>query len=285
VGDRRNTAGVRDRRSPVPRQVRARESVRRLKQAMADDRLALRYQPIFRAADRRPVAAEALLRWRRPEQEEDDLGALLAAAERSPVIFALETWGMQACFRDAAAWQSGPLPGLRVNLNLSAREFRRKDLLPRVVRALEAQALDPRQVTLEITESSAIHSPDETARTIERLAGLGLQLWLDDFGTGHSSLAWLSWFPIDGLKIPGLFVSRITSDERCSAIVTAVLQMARRLGLRVAAEGIEHEAQLARLVEQGCDELQGFLLAEPLAAGELARRLGPPAAQARSSAR
>ena len=253
---------------------------------MAEDRLTLQYQPIVRAADRRPLAVEALLRWRRPDEEGDALGDLLSAAEHSPVIFALETWAMGVCFQDAASWQQGPLAGLRVNLNLSAREFRRADLFPRLERALERARLDPRQVTLEITETSAIHSPADAVRIIGRLQGLGLQLWLDDFGTGHSSLAWLSWFPIAGLKIPGSFATRVTSDERCETIVAAVVAMAHRLGLRVAAEGVENEEQLSCLVRHGCDELQGFLLGGPLGAGELATRLGRPGAdQLPSSAR
>ncbi len=247
--------------------------MRRLKQAMAEDRLTLEYQPIVRATDRQPLAAEALLRWRRPHEEGDELGDLLSAAEHSPVIFALETWAMGVCFEDAAAWQKGPLAGVRVNLNLSAREFRRADLLRRVKGALDRTGLDPRQVTIEITESSAIHSPADAARIIDRLRDMGLQLWLDDFGTGHSSLAWLSWFPIAGLKIPGPFAARVASDERCDTIVAAVVAMAHRLGLRVAAEGVENEEQLSCLVQHGCDELQGFLLGAPAAARDLPARL------------
>jgi EAL domain-containing protein (putative c-di-GMP-specific phosphodiesterase class I) len=265
--------GATDRRSPRPRHVRTRESVRRLKQAMAQDRLTLLYQPVFRAGDRRPVAAEALLRWRDPEREVDELQALVAAAEHGPVIFALENWTMEACFRDAGAWLAGPLPDLRVNLNLSAREFGRADLPKRLIRALDRTGMDPARLTLEITETSAIHEPDPVARMLEKLDGMGIELWLDDFGTGHSSLAWLSWFPIDGLKVPSMFVQRVTSDERAAVITAAIVEMAHRLSLRVTAEGIETEAQLRHLVEHGFDELQGFLLAEPLPAGELPARL------------
>ena len=263
-----------ERRSPVPRHVRKRESIRRLKLAMAEDRLTLLYQPIFRATDRRPVAAEALLRWRRPRAEDDDVAELLAAAEHSPVIFALEAWAMGQCFREAAAWQRGPLPDLRVNLNLSAREFQRSSLPRRVQRELQRAGMDPARLTLEITETSAIHDPDEVARVLERLEKLGVELWLDDFGTGHSSLAWLSWFQTAGLKVPGTFVQRVTSDERAATITAATLDMAHRLGLRVAAEGIEEEAQLAWLLERGCDDLQGFLLAEPVGAARLPEVLG-----------
>jgi EAL domain-containing protein (putative c-di-GMP-specific phosphodiesterase class I) len=263
-----------ERRSPVPRHVRKRESVRRLKEALAQDRLTLLYQPIFRARDRKPTTAEALLRWRRPHEEADDLGGLLAAAERSPVIFALEVWAMRACFREAAAWQRGALPDLRVNLNLSAREFQRGDLPRKVLRELHAAGLDPARLTLEITETSAIHDPAEVARILERLQGEGIQLWLDDFGTGHSSLAWLSWFDTAGLKIPATFVRGVATDRRSAVIAAATLEMAHALGLRVAAEGIEEEAQLAWLVEHGCDELQGFLLAQPAAAAELPKLLG-----------
>jgi EAL domain-containing protein (putative c-di-GMP-specific phosphodiesterase class I) len=258
-----------DRRSPVAENQRERESVRRLKEAMARDELTLYYQPIFDAAQRRPLAVEALLRWREPERQDADLHQLLEAAERSPVIFDLENWAMRVCFRDAATWTSGALPDLRVNLNLSAREFQGADLVARLQAALGEARLAPGQVILEITETSAIHDPVDVARTLEEVKAIGAQLWLDDFGTGHSSLAWLSWFPIDGLKIPGLFVTGLPADRRSAVITSAVIEMAHRLGLRVTAEGIENEAQLAFLRERGCDALQGFLLAEPVTAADL----------------
>jgi EAL domain-containing protein (putative c-di-GMP-specific phosphodiesterase class I) len=267
------TAGDGDRRSHQAHAQRKRESIRRLKLAQAEGRLTLKYQPIFAAADGRALSAEALLRWRRPEEESDDLSELLLAAERSPVIFALEAWAIEVCFRDAAAWQSGPLPDLRVNLNLSAREFHRADLLTRLTRALAEARLDPARLTLEVTETSAIHEPEQVSKMLERLRAMDLQLWLDDFGTGHSSLAWLSWFRIDGVKIPGLFVSRLPSDERCAVITSAVIDMAHRLGLGVTAEGIETDAQLAYLKAHGCDALQGFLLGEARDPEELVRRL------------
>ena len=266
-------AATRERRSPVPRHVRKRESIRRLKLAMAEDRLTLLYQPIFSAAGRRAVTAEALLRWRHPDREEDDLGLLLAAAERSPVIFALETWAMRECFRDAAAWQAGPLPELRVNLNLSAREFQRGELPRRVRRELDRAGMDPARLTLEITETSAIHGPDDVARIVERLQEDGVQLWLDDFGTGHSSLEWLSWFQAAGLKIPGTFVARLGSDERTAVITAATIEMAHALGLQVAAEGIETQEQLDHVIAAGCDDLQGFLLGQASPAADLPARL------------
>lgn len=274
VGTGMRAASGRERRSPRSRDLRERESVHRLKEALREERLTLQYQPIFRAADGQPLAAEALLRWRSPERETADLADLLHAAERSPVIFALEAWAMALSFHDAAAWQSGPLPGLRLNLNLSAREFHHgRDVVPRVERAAADASLDPRKVTLEITETSAIHAPEHVARVIQRLKALGLELWLDDFGTGHSSLAWLSWFPIDGVKIPGLFVERLPVDERCALITAGVIDLAHRLERPVVAEGIETEAQRTWLGDHGADALQGFLLAEPLAPAELVTRL------------
>jgi EAL domain-containing protein (putative c-di-GMP-specific phosphodiesterase class I) len=259
-----------ERRSPGADNARERESVRRLKAAMAEGRLILKYQPIVSAGDLRPVAAEALLRWRTPRSESDGLGELLAAAERSPVIFDLETWAMDVCFREAASWPAVPSSALRVNLNLSARDVQTGDLMARLEAALAASGLDPRRLTLEITETSAIHAPDDVVRVIERIKAIGPQLWLDDFGTGHSSLAWLSWFPIDGLKVPGMFVDRLPGDRRCVEIVSSVIAMAQRLGLRVVAEGVETEAQLSFLKECHCDDLQGFLLRPPLTSAELA---------------
>jgi EAL domain-containing protein (putative c-di-GMP-specific phosphodiesterase class I) len=262
-----------ERRSPVPRHVRQRESIRRLKKAMAEHRLTLLYQPIFRAADRRPVAAEALLRWRDPDQEGDDLGELLAAVERSPIIFELETWTMRQCFRDAAGWRRGSLPDLRVNLNLSAREFQRADLPDRVRAEVDRARLDPTGLTLELTETSAIHDPEEVTLVLQKLQAQGIQLWLDDFGTGHSSLAWLTWFETAGVKLPGTFVERLTSDGRAAGITEAAIAMVHGLGERVTAEGIEEQAQLDWLVARGCDHLQGFLLAGPVPADRLPETL------------
>ena len=259
----------RERRSPTPAAARKRSAIHHLKAALAEDRIHLQYQPIVSAADSRVERVEALLRWRKPKQEKQTLTDLIWAAERSPVIFELENWILDRSFRAAAAWEKAGLPSVRVNVNLSAREFPRADLVSRVTRRLAGANLDPIGVGLEITETSGICEFDEVADPIDRLVEKGIELWLDDFGTGHSSLEWLSHLPLHGLKIPGTFVERLHDEKRCQAIVVRVIQLAHDLGLKVIAEGVETIEQRDFLAARGCDFFQGFLFYAALPAKRL----------------
>ena len=209
---------------------------------MVEDRLVLLYQPIVSARDSRVERVEALLRWRKPKKERETLTDLIWAAERSPVIFKLENWILDQSLRAAAGWRKAGLTGVRVNVNLSAREFPRADLVARVTRRLKAAGVDPGNVGLEITETSSMRRFDEVAEQIDRLIDKGIELWLDDFGTGHSSLEWLSHLPLHGVKIAGTFVERLRDEKRCQAIVTRVIALAHDLGLKVIAEGVETPA-------------------------------------------
>jgi EAL domain-containing protein (putative c-di-GMP-specific phosphodiesterase class I) len=258
-----------ERRSPTPAAVLKREAIRQLKGALEEERMLLNYQPIVSAGNSRLAGVEALLRWRKPETEKEALTRLIWAAERSPVIFKLENWTLREAFHAAAAWPAAGLSGLRVNVNLSAREFPRADLVGRVTRRLASAGLPPSGVGLEITETSSIHEFAAVAEQLERLIAMGIELWLDDFGTGHSSLEWLSHLPLHGVKIAGTFVERLLAETRCQSIVTRVIEMAHDLGLRVAAEGIETPAQREWLADRGCDLLQGFLLYAPMPAEDL----------------
>src|SRR5262249_11379272 len=152
-------------------------------------------------------------------------------------------------FREAAAWTDESLRRLRLNVNLSAREFPRADLLGRVQGLLDKAGLDPRRVAIEITETSRLSHFPAVAVYPERLRAMGIELWLDDFGTGHSSLEWLSHLPLHGLKVAGTFVERLADEPRCAVIVRRLLELARDLGLRTIAEGVENEAQRAFLAE------------------------------------
>jgi EAL domain-containing protein (putative c-di-GMP-specific phosphodiesterase class I) len=261
-----------ERRSPTPGAARKREAIHALKAALAEGRLHLLYQPIVSTPDFRVERVEALLRWRRPKREKEKLTDLIFAVERSPVIFKLENWILDQSFRAAAGWKAAGLTGVRVNVNLSAREFPRADLVDRVTGRLAAAGLELGDVGLEITETSSMQRFDEVAEQIEQLMDEGIELWLDDFGTGHSSLEWLSHLPLHGVKIPGTFVERLHEEKRCRTIVTRVIDLAHDFGLRVIAEEIETAAQRDFLVEKGCDLLQGFLFYAPMPAEDL-----PPA--------
>jgi EAL domain-containing protein (putative c-di-GMP-specific phosphodiesterase class I) len=258
-----------ERRSPTPAAVRTREAIHELKAAMAEGRLHLLYQPIISIADFRVERVEALLRWRKPKKEQVNLTDLICAAERSPVIFKLENWILDQAFRAAAGWKEAGLTDVRVNVNLSAREFPRADLVGRVTRRLKAARLELGDVGLEITETSSMRRFDEVAEQIARLMDEGIELWLDDFGTGHSSLEWLSHLPLHGVKIPGTFVERLHEEKRCRNIIARVIHLAHDLGLRVIAEEIETAEQRDFLVERGCDLLQGFLFYAPMPAEDL----------------
>jgi EAL domain-containing protein (putative c-di-GMP-specific phosphodiesterase class I) len=259
---------ARDRRSPTPAATRKRDAIQHLKAAVAEDRVHLLYQPVVRATDSEVTKVEALLRWRKPKAEKEMLTELIWSAERSPVIFKLENWILDQSFQAAAGWAEAGVEGVRVNVNLSAREFRRADLVRRVTRRLAGSHLDPRAIGLEITETSSMYKLDEVAAQLHELIDKGIELWLDDFGTGHSSLEWLSHLPLQGVKIPGTFVKRLP-ERCCRVIVQRVIDLAHDLGLEVIAEGVETEEQRDFLAESGCDYFQGFLFHAAMPARKL----------------
>jgi len=265
----------RERRSPTPAASRKREAIRKLKAALAEERLVLHYQPIVDARDSR-VVAEALLRWRHPRKERAKIEDLIRSAERSPVIFEVENWTLERASQEARKWRGAGLTGVRVNVNVSARELPRADVVGRVKRRLASAGLDPSGLGLEITETSSIEDFDAVAEQIERLIAMGIELWLDDFGTGHSSLEWLSHLPLHGVKIAGTFVERLPTEKRCQAIVARVIELAHDFELRVVAEEVETRAQRDFLVGRGCDLFQGFLFHAAMPANKLARTLAGP---------
>ncbi len=262
-----------ERRSPTPAAVHKREAIRRLKEAMQAGRFVLHYQPIVSARDGRVASVESLLRWRTSDEEQDPVSELLHSVERSPVIFKLENWALEHALQAARKWIDAGLTGLRVAVNLSAREFPRADLVRRVRHRLSAAGLPPSALALEITESSSMSDFGAAKDRLERLAGMGIDLWLDDFGTGYSSLEWLSHLPTHGLKIPGTFVKRLFTEPRCQVIVKRAIELAHDLGLRVVAEEVETREQRDFLTASGCDLFQGFLFHAALPAKELAAAL------------
>jgi EAL domain-containing protein (putative c-di-GMP-specific phosphodiesterase class I) len=174
----------------------------------------------------------------------------------------------EAC-RQARRWQEARYPGLRMSVNLSARQFQHSEL-PRIISAaLEDSGLAARDLEIEITETTAMLHSERTVAMLGRLREMGIRIAIDDFGTGHSSLNYLRNFPIDSIKIDTEFVREIETSSSDRAIVSAVIGMAHGLGLRVTAEGVETEAQLNFLRAHGCQEFQGYLFSKPKAAEEL----------------
>jgi len=234
-----------------------------LDRALDEKNLVLLYQPIHDVKTGAVIAAEALLRQRRESGEIREAGIITAAAEDGPELFQLDSWVVHAACRDAAQWQN-----VRLNINLSPREFQEGDLLARL-----PSLLDPHNLNLEITETSYIDDPEETVHLLDELKQLGIRLWLDDFGTGHSSLEHLQHFPLYGLKIAAQFIAECITDRRCRTITESVIALAHELGLEVVAEGVEHRDQLEFLRDQGCEGVQGFLLSKPMELADFLRFL------------
>ena len=276
---RPKTAGA-ERRSPTPGAARKRDAIHALKEGVAGGRIDLHYQPIVEPDGLRTVAVEALMRWRRPA-DGPPLSDLIFSAERSPVIFKLENWVLGQSLAAAASWRDAGVTGLRTNVNLSAREFPRAGLVRRLQRMLATHGLDASAIGLEVTETSAICKFDEVAEQIEELKAMGLELWLDDFGTGHSSLEWLGRIPVHGIKIPGTLTKRLEDDPRFRTIVSRAVDLAHDLGLRVIAEGVETVRQRDILGRAECDLLQGFLFHPPVPAAEVPAAVGAREASGR----
>jgi EAL domain-containing protein (putative c-di-GMP-specific phosphodiesterase class I) len=244
-----------------------------VKRALDQDQLTLFYQPIHELESRRVVAAEALLRARRRTGEIRSATSIAAGAEEGPDLFRLDSWMMKQACEDAHHWQSNGGEGVRLNVNFSAREFQEGNVLPRLRKLVKGFPL----MNVEITETAYIERPKQTMHILDALKEKQIEIWLDDYGTGHSSIEHLLRFPVDGVKIPGDFVKRIPTDTRALAIVRSTVALAHELGARVIAEGVEHQDQLNVLRKMKCDYIQGFLFSRPMSRDDFEELLTPPA--------
>jgi EAL domain-containing protein (putative c-di-GMP-specific phosphodiesterase class I) len=236
--------------------------------------LLLLYQPIHDISGDRVYAAEALLRQRRQSGEIREASTITEAAEDSagPELFVLDAMIVKQAYIDAAEWQA-QFPDVLLNVNLSPREFQEGNVIERLTNLVTACGINTHKVNLEITETSYIEHPKETMKVLEAMDDLGLGLWLDDFGTGHSSITHLQHFDLDGIKLPGSFVKDIAKDQRCRAIVRSLISLAHDLGLEVIAEGVEHQEQLDFLRDLECEYVQGFLFSRPMSASDFQQLL------------
>jgi EAL domain-containing protein (putative c-di-GMP-specific phosphodiesterase class I) len=251
-----------------------------MRQALAANRFRLAYQPQIDIASGAIVGAEALIRWRDPEFGEVSPAKFIAVAEETGFIIAIGDWVLGQAVRQAAAWRSRGMP-LPVAVNVSALQFQQVDFVERVAAALHAADLPGSLLELELTESILVRDAGDALQRLHALAELGVRLAIDDFGTGYSSLAYLKRFPIEKLKIDRSFIRGVPADDSDAGIVHAIIQMARALGLKVIAEGVETESQRQYLAHEGCDQFQGFLFAPALDPFSFEERLGAQSANRR----
>ena len=236
-----------------------------LRQAIARHELELVYQPKIDASSLQVTAVEALLRWKHPHLGMVSPARFIPIAEKHGLIGAIGNWVLEAALEQAASWRKAGMR-MRVAINVSGYQMRQDNFARLLETGLRAHGLQPNRFTCEITESVAMEDTQVTRRALARLGKLGVHVSIDDFGTGHSSLATLRRLPAQELKIDRAFVVDMVKDADARAIVEAVLTMARTLGLRVVAEGVETTQQRDLLVQMGCDELQGYLFAKPMSA-------------------
>jgi len=239
-----------------------------LRRALDRDEFVLYFQPKAGIAEGSIVGVEALLRWSHPERGLIAPADFMPVLEETGLIVPVGDWVLKAVCQQIKAWQRAGIRVVPVAVNLSPREFAAKDLEKSVMRVLGEHGVDPALIELEITEGSLMVNTEEVVGTLESLARLGIGISIDDFGTGYSSLSYLKRFPLDALKIDRSFVKDITTDADDATITRAVISMAHSLGLKVIAEGVETESQLAFLAGHACDEVQGYYLAKPLPAEE-----------------
>jgi EAL domain-containing protein (putative c-di-GMP-specific phosphodiesterase class I) len=211
-------------------------------------------------------AMESLLRWQRPEQGLVSPADFIPLAEETGLIVPIGEWVLRTACAQNKAWQDAGLAPLRVAVNLSARQFQQKNLIQTISAALRDSGLQPHYLDIEITESMVMQNAAAAVKTLNELDAMGVVLSIDDFGTGYSSLSYLKRFPIDCLKIDKSFVNDVTTNPDDAAIASAIITMARSLGMKVVAEGVETEGQLRFLRARGCDAVQGYYFSRPVPA-------------------
>ncbi len=251
------------------RAVERTEVERDLRRALANGEFELHYQPIVSLADDRIVAAEALARWRHPQRGLVPPSEFIPIAEEVGLIDALGGWVVRTACAEAAGWPSG----VRLAVNVSARQFTGRGLVAAVVDAVRSAGLRPERLELEVTESAFLDNSEANLAVMRELTDFGVKLALDDFGAGFSSLGYLQTFSFSRIKIDRAFVAGLPERRESSAIVRAISQLAHSLHIDVTAEGVETTRQMREVQLLGCTEMQGFLFARPCPAAELRRLL------------
>ncbi len=240
-----------------------------LRHAVARNELVLHYQPQVSVASGRTIGVEALIRWQHPQRGLLSPAAFIRIAEESGLIIDIGNWVLREACRQQRAWALSHNLPLRMAINISAVQFRRKNFTENVRRIIKETGIDPCYIELELTENNAMHHADDVLNTLRELKRIGVKLAIDDFGTGFSNLSYLQRFPIDRLKIDQSFIRGIENLPANKSIVQAIVSLAKSLSLETVAEGVETEAEYDLTRASACDEIQGYFHARPMPAEDL----------------
>ena len=248
----------------------------RLRRALERGEFFLVYQPIVDAEGHGIVAVEALLRWADPERGVISPADFIPLLEQSGLIVPVGRWTMHEACRRGRAWIDKGAEDLVMSVNVSPRQFAEPDFVQTVAAVLAETGLPRGHLQLEVTEGLLLEPTPQTLHKIDALVAAGVRLAVDDFGMGYSSLAYLKRFPLHALKIDRMFVRDLPEQRQDAAIVRAIVDLGHGLGLHVTAEGVEDADQFHELRRLGCDSMQGYLFARPVAASEVAGVLAQP---------
>jgi len=231
----------------------------KLRKAVEKSQFELHYQPKLSLRNGALTGFEGLLRWTDPETGPIGPGEFIPVAEETGLIGPMGNWVIREACQQAAAWSQAGAGPVSIAINLSPEQFRDPGVGNRVAREIEEAGIDPVRIELEITESTILHDTDQVIRELEAIRALGMRVSLDDFGTGYSSLSYLRRLPVDTLKIDRAFTQSIETNPEDAALTRGIVDLAKALGLRIVAEGVETEGQRDLLAEWKCDEMQGYL--------------------------
>jgi EAL domain-containing protein (putative c-di-GMP-specific phosphodiesterase class I) len=251
--------------------------------ALDAEQFALVYQPILDLESEQIVGVEALLRWNHPTAGVIGPNQFIAIAEENGLIVALGRWVLEQACTHGASWRDRGHP-LNISVNASWRQLERPEFVAEVREALSRSGLAAEALTLEISEAALMRKPEATGKLLDQIRALGVQIAVDDFGTGYRSLAYLRRFPVDSLKIDRTFITGLARSHEAQALTHTLIELGKALGLQTLAEGVEEGDQLSELKSVGCDLAQGFLFARPMAAEALEAFLEERTALSRASA-
>jgi len=249
------------------------ELEKRMRAALANNEFLLFYQPKVNPKTNRVKGGEALIRWKDPERGMVSPGEFIPVAEETGLIVDIGTWALEEACRQTKEWQDKGYEPIRMSVNVSAHQFRAKDMVDKVVATLQRTGLEAQWLELEITESMLMNDIEQAIARMQKVRDLGCGLSIDDFGTGYSSLSYLGRFPITTLKIDRAFVRDVQENQNTAEIARAIIGLSRGLNLEVVAEGAEILEHVDFLRDNGCDIIQGYYYSKPLAAADFEKML------------